>query len=113
MLASRGWINPLYPIIYIIIIIAGAGVLEAKAVLGTLLYLGAGLPRIVRARYEGGVLKPLEPLRLEDGVEVILELRRASKVGGLEGFFGIIESGGAPSTEEEYYEYVSERGHVP
>ena len=29
-------------------------------------------PRVVRARYEGGVLKPLEPLRLREGEELEL-----------------------------------------
>ncbi len=32
--------------------------------------------RVVRARYEGGVLKPLEPLDLKEGEEVVLTLRR-------------------------------------
>ena len=31
---------------------------------------------MVRARYEGGVLKPLEPLDLKEGEEVVLTLRR-------------------------------------
>ncbi len=31
---------------------------------------------MVRARYEGGVLRPLEPLDLKEGEEVVLTLRR-------------------------------------
>ena len=33
------------------------------------------MPRVVRVRYEKGVLKPLEPLSLEEGEEVIVVLR--------------------------------------
>ena len=40
------------------------------------------MSKVVRARYEKGVLKPLEPLELEDGVEVILEVREASGKSG-------------------------------
>ncbi len=32
--------------------------------------------RTVRARFEGGVLRPLEPLDLREGEEVIIVLRR-------------------------------------
>lgn len=32
--------------------------------------------RVVRARYEGGVLRPLEPLQLEEGEEVLVRVER-------------------------------------
>ncbi len=33
------------------------------------------MSKLVRARYEGGVLKPLEPVDLEEGEEVTVVLR--------------------------------------
>jgi len=72
------------------------------------------LSKVVRARYEKGVLKPLEPLELEDGVEVILEVREVSGKSGLSRFFGIVKvKESEPIKEDEYYEHVSERGHIP
>ena len=72
------------------------------------------MSKVIRARYEKGVLKPLEPLDLEDGVEVTLEVREVSGRGGLRGFFGIVKpEKSEPLGEEEYYEYVSERGRIP
>ena len=71
------------------------------------------MPKTVRARYEKGVLKLLDPLQLEDGVEVILEVREAPKGSGIRRFFGIIKTREPYSMAEEYYEYVSERGRVP
>ena len=41
----------------------------------TKLYMGRGMAKIVRARYENGVLKPLERLDLRDGEEVIVVLK--------------------------------------
>jgi predicted DNA-binding antitoxin AbrB/MazE fold protein len=35
------------------------------------------LPKVIRARYEGGVLKPLEPLDLRDGEYVIVAIKRS------------------------------------
>jgi len=32
--------------------------------------------RIIRARYEGGVLRPLEPLELEEGEEVLVMVEK-------------------------------------
>jgi len=34
------------------------------------------LSRVIRARYEKGVLKPLEPLELEEGEEVIVSIEK-------------------------------------
>ncbi len=39
-----------------------------------ILGLSLARPRVVRARYEGGVLKPLEPLELRKGEEVTILL---------------------------------------
>ncbi len=32
------------------------------------------MPKVIRARYEGGVLKPLEPIELEEGEEIRVQL---------------------------------------
>ena len=40
------------------------------------LYVGWGMARVVRARYENGVLKPLEKLDLREGEEVIIRIER-------------------------------------
>ncbi|MEB3861942.1 MAG: antitoxin family protein [Desulfurococcales archaeon] len=32
------------------------------------------MPKVVRVRYEKGVLRPLEPLRLEEGEEVMIQV---------------------------------------
>lgn len=43
------------------------------------MYLGLNLSskvRVVRARYENGVLKPLEPVELKDGEEVLVRVER-------------------------------------
>jgi len=38
--------------------------------------LGWGMVRVVRARFEGGVLKPLDKLDLREGEEVIVRIER-------------------------------------
>ena len=43
------------------------------------------MPKVVRVRYEGGVLKPLEPLDLEEGEIVLVEIKKP--VGEL---FGVL-----------------------
>ena len=59
--------------------------------------------RIVRARYEGGVLKPLEPLDLKDGeeVKIVIERRLRDKLKGLIGILG-------ESSEEDLDRYLEE-----
>jgi len=69
------------------------------------------LSKVVRARYENGVLKPLEPLELTEGEEVILEVKEKPS-SGLRRFFGIVKTS-KPIREEDYYEHLSERGHIP
>ena len=72
------------------------------------------MSKVIGARYEGGILKPLEPLELEDGVKVTLEVREMQGRSGLRRFFGIVDvRASKPVGEEEYYEYISERGHIP
>ncbi|MCE4599459.1 MAG: antitoxin family protein [Desulfurococcales archaeon] len=72
------------------------------------------MSKVIRARYEKGVFKPLEPLDLEDGVEVTLEVKDVSGRSGLRRFFGMVKTKESePIREEEYYEHISERGHIP
>ncbi|ALU11900.1 hypothetical protein EYM_05920 [Ignicoccus islandicus DSM 13165] len=45
--------------------------------------------RVVRARYENGVLKPLEPVELKDGEEVLVRVERLeSRENIVEKFYG-------------------------
>jgi len=69
------------------------------------------LSKVVRARYEKGVLKPLEPLELAEGEEAVLEVRERPSEG-LRRFFGVIKTR-KRVREEDYYEYLAERGHIP
>lgn len=69
------------------------------------------MSKVVRARYEKGVLKPLEPLELAEGEEAVLEVRERPSEG-LRRFFGVIKTR-KRVREEDYYEYLAERGHIP
>ena len=71
------------------------------------------MSKVIRVRYEKGVLKPLEPLELEEGEELILEVKKAPSGRGVRKFFGIVRiRESEPQTEEDYYDYISERGHI-
>ena len=76
--------------------------------------MGPGLSKVIRVRYERGVLKPLEPVEFTEGEELILEIKKHVGRKGIARFFGVIKARkDAISTEEEdYYEYISERGSV-
>ena len=73
------------------------------------------MSKVIRARYEKGVLKPLEPLELTEGEELVLEVKRMPVEKGVRRFFGIIKAKGFEplKVEEEYYEHISERGRIP
>ena len=53
--------------------------------------------KVLRARYENGVLKPLEPVDLKDGEEVIVFIRRRSVREVLDKYVGLF---GEASVEE-------------
>ncbi|BAF34840.1 hypothetical protein APE_2617c [Aeropyrum pernix K1] len=71
------------------------------------------MSKVIRAKYEKGMLKPLEPLDLEEGEELILEIKERSGSKGVRRFFGIVKVRKRETGEEDYYEYISERGSVP
>jgi predicted DNA-binding antitoxin AbrB/MazE fold protein len=50
--------------------------------------------KVLRARYENGVLKPLEPVDLRDGEEVIVFIRRRSVREVLDKYVGLFGEGG-------------------
>jgi len=53
------------------------------------------MARAVRARYEGGVLRPLEPVELNEGEEVIIRIERLEERRRIvEEFYG--KRGSAP-----------------
>lgn len=61
-------------------------------------------------RYEKGVLKPLEPLDLREGEELVVEVKGSRR--GLRRFYGILKAENLGVLEEDYYEYVSERSSL-
>ena len=61
------------------------------------------MSRIIRVRYEKGVLKPLEPLELREGEEIRVRIEESirEKLKGLIGVLG-------ESSEEELRKYLEE-----
>ncbi len=59
--------------------------------------------RVVRARYEGGVLKPLEPLDLKEGEEVEIGIR-----GEARALFGVIRRRRPDADFEELDKVIEE-----
>ena len=60
----------------------------------------------VEAVYEGGVIKPLRPLKLKDGQRVRIEIEEDF----IEASFGIVKSKVTlKELEEAYHEYILER----
>lgn len=71
------------------------------------------MSKVIRVKYENGVLKPLEPLEFEEGEELIVEVKGLRGGKGIGRFFGVIKARKAETfIEEDYYEYLSDRGHV-
>ena len=71
------------------------------------------MSKIIRVRYENGVLKPLEPIEFNEGEELILEVKNVHHVRGIRKFFGIIKAKKHRTRKkEDYYEYLSERAHI-
>lgn len=64
------------------------------------------MTKVIRVRYENGVLKPLEPVDLEEGKEVVvrIEERIREKLKDLIGVLG-------ESSEEELEKYLEEVWH--
>jgi predicted DNA-binding antitoxin AbrB/MazE fold protein len=62
-----------------------------------ILRMGVGLSKIIRVRYEKGVLKPLEPLDLEEGEELVVFIRKHRISDVLDKYVGLF---GKASVEE-------------
>jgi len=58
--------------------------------------------RVIRAKYEKGVLKPLEPIELEEGEELVIFIRKRRVGEVLEKYVGIF--GRADVEELKRYE---------
>jgi predicted DNA-binding antitoxin AbrB/MazE fold protein len=58
--------------------------------------------RVIRAKYEKGVLKPLEPIELEEGEELVIFIRKRRVSEVLEKYVGIF--GRADVEELKRYE---------
>ncbi len=61
------------------------------------------MARVVRAKYENGVLKPLEKLDLEEGTVVLIEIK------SFKGFTKDVESGIKVVDEDPVEKLVTER----
>jgi len=61
-----------------------------------------GLSKVIRVKYEKGVLKPLEPVELEEGEELIIFIRKRRVSEVLEKYVGIF--GRADVEELKKYE---------
>ncbi len=73
------------------------------------------MSKVIRVKYENGVLKPLEPLGFNEGEELVVEVKKQMRGKGIERFFAIVKARKwrNPVKEEDYYEHVSERSSVP
>jgi len=73
------------------------------------------LSKVIRVRYEKGVLKPLEPLNLEEGEEVQIVIQPSESVA--EKFYGIARKHRPSLGREEFMRVLEEvedeglRGH--
>ncbi len=61
------------------------------------------MSRVVRVKYEKGVLRPLEPVDLREGEEVRIKIERSVRER-LEDLVGIL----GESSEEEFERYLEE-----
>ena len=60
------------------------------------------MSKVVRVRYENGVLKPLEPIDLRDGEEVVVFIRKRRVRDVLDKYIGLL--GEASAEELKQYE---------
>ncbi len=68
------------------------------------------MSKVVRAKYEGGVLKPLEPVDLREGEEVIVRLETyEDRLRRLRRYRGILGKAGKEEIEELLLEAEFER----
>ncbi|MCE4599462.1 MAG: antitoxin family protein [Desulfurococcales archaeon] len=73
------------------------------------------MSKVIRVKYEKGVLKPLEPLNLEEGEEVQIVIQPSESVA--EKFYGIARKHKPSLRKEEFLEVLEEvedeglRGH--
>ena len=75
---------------------------------GLSIFAGVGrLSRVVRVRYENGVLKPLEPLELKDGEELVAVIKDKS-------FYQFVKSISIEAKEgiDKVLEEVRKRGKI-
>ncbi len=73
------------------------------------------MSKVIKVKYENGVLKPLEPLGFNEGEELIVEVKEQVSGKGIERFFAVVKTKKWRTliNEENYYEHISERSSVP
>ena len=68
------------------------------------------MPRIIKARYENGVLKLLEPIELKEGEEVFIKLERyEDRIRRLRKYRGVLGKASKEELEELLLEAEFER----
>ena len=69
--------------------------------------------KTIEVVYEQGVLKPLEPVELEEGTKVKIEIKDLLKER-LKKYKGILKAKvSSEELNELYYQYVAERTDIP
>ncbi len=67
---------------------------------------GIGLSKFIRVRYEKGVLKPLEPIELEEGEEAQVIVMKAGKDSTARRFYGIVKRHTPWLSRDEFLEMI-------
>ena len=62
------------------------------------------MSKVIRVRYERGVLKPLEPVELQEGEELVVFIRKRRVSGVLDKYVGLF----GKASVEELKEYEEE-----
>ena len=65
------------------------------------------MSRVIRVRYEKGVLKPLEPIDLHEGEEVRVIIK-TSVDSIAKRFYGVVKKHRPKFTREEFYKVIEE-----
>jgi len=66
------------------------------------------LSRVIRVRYENGVLKPLEPIELEEGEEAQVIVMKTGKDSIARRFYGIAKKRKPGLSRDELLEIIEE-----
>jgi len=69
---------------------------------------GLGLSKVIRVRYEKGILKPLEPIELEEGEEAQVIVMKTGKDSIARKFYGIAKRHKPGLSRDELLKIIEE-----